>query len=601
MKATRLVVLATLALVAAAGLSGPAVAAPAKPVSVYPAPKTPVASDTTTFSFRGLKPGKLGKVKVVGSKTGQVGHTRLRHSDKRGVSIVPKRAFVPGERVRVFTKKRIKLTRNGDFWVRIGQFYGSDDADLGPGTPLPKDGLKSRPELKPPGLDVLASTPDAAPGKFLLSPRRDGLMIADNQGRLLYYRPTGFGTKGSQNFNFQAKTWNGKPVLTYWKGSPSAVGFSQLGNYEVLDDKYNLIAKFTPGNGYGANIHDFQLTDRGTAIVQAYRGVRYDLSPVGGPTDGKIFDNVVQEVDVKTGAVLFEWHALGTVGLKASETDPPEDGSPWDYLHINSSTADGNSYLVSGRRMSTIYRIDRATARIRWRLRGDGVKPKTNNFKIGPGAQFGYPHDVRRLSDGTILMFDNSLDRPQNNLPAINPDSSALRLRLSGKGKNRTATLVSRYRHPEGLKASNQGSARLQENGNMVVGWGGIPRLTEFTPEGEIAFDALITDAEIGSYRAIKAQWIGNPKDRPAIASEADGAGANVYASWNGATKVKTWKVYTGTGPDNLTEVATAPWSGLETMIPIPTVDTNVQVVAFDADGKQLKQSGLVPLGQQSR
>ncbi len=123
----RPVLFALVALLSFGAFAGPAQAKKPKPVSVFPAPKTPVASDETTFSFRGLKPKNLGKVRVVGKKTGKVGHTRLRHSDGRGVSIVPKKDFVRGEKVRVFTNKRIKLTNNGDFWVRIGRFYGNDD------------------------------------------------------------------------------------------------------------------------------------------------------------------------------------------------------------------------------------------------------------------------------------------------------------------------------------------------------------------------------------------------------------------------------------------------------------------------------------------
>ena len=328
-----------------------------KPVSVFPAPKTPVASDETTFSFRGLKPKNLGKVRIVGAKTGKVGHTRLRHSDGRGVSIVPKRSFQRGEKVRVFTGKRIKLTRKGDFWVRIGRFYGADDSDPGPGNPPANDGLKSRPELKPPTLDVLVNKPEASDGKVFFAPKKDGATIADNNGRIRWYRPSGIATKGSEYYNFQPQTYKGRPVLTYWLGASGVAGFSQVGAYEILNRKYRKIASITPGNGYAANIHEFELTGRDTALVQAYVGVNYDLTPVGGAKDGKILNNVVQEIDIKTGAVLMEWNALGTVGLKASETSPPEDGGPWDYLHINATKADGNSVLVSGRRTSTIYRV----------------------------------------------------------------------------------------------------------------------------------------------------------------------------------------------------------------------------------------------------
>ena len=103
--------------------------------------------------------------------------------------------------------------------------------------------------------------------------------------------------------------------------------------------------------------------------------------------------------------------------------------------------------------------------------------------------------------------------------------------------------------------------------------------MTEFAPDGEVVWDATFpsTGQNTNSYRSFKAPWSGKPKDRPAIASEADGGGAKVYASWNGSTEVQSWKVYTGANAGSLTEVGSSTWKGLETMIPIPTVDTNVQ------------------------
>jgi hypothetical protein len=585
-------------------LVGTAEAKKPKPVSVFPAPKTPVASDETTFSFRGLKPRNLGKVKIFGSKSGQHGYTRLRHSDGKGVSIVPKKSFVPGEKVKVYTKKRIKLTNKGDFWVRIGNFYGNDDSEAGPGKPPATDGLKSRPDLKPTKLDVSVNTPEASPDKVFYAPKIGGLTIANNAGQVRWFRPAGYGGTGSQVYNFQATQLNGRPVLTYWKGASSATGFSQVGAYEILNNKYNKIATVTPGNGYGANIHEFELTAHNTALVQAYRGVKWDMTSVGGPSDGKILDNVVQEIDIKTGAVLFEWHALGSVGLKASEGPIPNDGSAWDYLHINATKADGDSILISGRRMSTIYRVNRSTAKVRWRLRGDGIKPKTNNFNVPEDARFGYQHDMERLPNGNISLFDNGSDRPQNGLPVISEESNALILELSGKGDNRTATAVKRYTHePDPIVAQSQGSARLLENGNWFVGWGQVLAMTEFAPDGEVVWDATfpVSGTPSNSYRAFKAPWVGYPKDRPAIASEADGGGAKVYASWNGSTKVQSWKVFTGTSEDSLTEVGSSPWKGLETEIAISSVNGSVQAVAYDGDGKEIGKSGLIPLGQQSR
>ncbi len=575
-----------------------ATAAKPKPVSVFPAPGTPVASDATTFSFRGLKPKNLGKVRVIGSKSGRHGYTRLHHSDGRGVSVVPNRRFTPGEEVRVFTRKRIKLTRNGDFRVRIGRFYGNDDKAAGPQVPVAATGLRSRPDLKPPVIDVATASPEVSPGMFMIAPRADGLMIADNLGRTVFFRPTSFSGTGEQLSNFQKQEYEGKPVLTYWRGATSIVGFGQIGTFEILNQRYNRIAKFEPGNGYKADLHEFELTPRDTALVLAYRGVLWKENGKKGSRDRKILDNIVQEVDIKTGAVLFEWHSLGNVNLKSSVRTKPAGKAPWDFFHLNSAKDDGDSLLISARGTNSVYRIGRDDARVKWSLRGDGRKPGTNSFKMGEGTSFGYQHDAQRLADGSIAIFDNGVQR---DLPTVNPDSSALVLRLWRDGGKPTASLVARYNHPEQVVSGSQGNADPLDGGNWIVGWGDIKRFTEFTPTGEVAFDATFEDAGQNSYRAYKAPWQGYPPTRPAVLSKADGEGAQVWASWNGATRVHTWKVLTGKKNGSLVEVGSSPWQGLETRIRIPTVDSKVRIVAYDAEGQRIGQSLLVPLGQRSR
>ncbi|MFA9400786.1 MAG: arylsulfotransferase family protein [Acidobacteriota bacterium] len=605
--------MAVAALFAFGALTASAEANGKKPVSVFPAPKTQVASDDTGFSFRGIKPKNMGPIEVRDRDGNRIGGKRLAHSDGKGVSFIPNGKFEPGEKVRVKTKRGIMLAKNGNFWVRIGRFYGNDDEQAPPGTPPVTDGLKSRPELKPVGLEVSVNKPEASKDKVFFAPKRGGLTIADKSGRVRWFRPAGFGGKGTQVYNFQTQTYRDRPVLTYWKGASTGRGFSQRGDNEILNNKYKKIATANPGNGYGANIHEFELTGRDTALVQAYRGVKYDLTPVGGPADGKIMDNIIQEVDIKTGAVLWEWHAVGNVGIKSSQTAPPEDGAVWDYFHTNAVKADGKGILVSGRRQSTVYRINRDNARVMWRLRGDGVKPKTSDFKIAPGAEWGYQHDMERLPNGDISLFDNGQDRPTTNVPVINEESSVLVLRLSGKGNNRKASLVKRYTHkpdhdagshgPGPLLAETQGSARLLENGNWFAGWGQVLQMTEFAPGGEIVWDATFpsTGQNTNSYRSFAAPWNGKPTDRPSIASEADGDGAKVYVSWNGSTKVQSWKVLTGATADSLTEVGSSNWKDLETMISVPTVDSKVRVVAYDGKGEKIGESGLIAVGQQAR
>ncbi len=583
-----------------------------KPVSVFPAPNSKYASDDTTFSFRGLKPKQLGAVRVVGSRTGVKRTTRLRHSDGRGVSVVPKGLFKRGETVRVFTNRKIKLTRKGDFKVRIGQFYGNDDKNaVPPGGVSPNPPLKSRPDLRPPDLNVITPGVDALPGKVLYAPAQFGMAIADNFGRTNWFRPVSFGGKGDRVANFQKQKYKGRNVLTYWKGANTVQSFTQLGTYEILNNKYKKIATVSPGNGYKPDVHEFQITPRNTALVLAYRGVKADLSKFGGLKNDRVLDNIIQEVDIKTGAVLFEWHALDAIGLGASQQAiaKPTEAAPfptWDYAHLNAIHWDGKSILTSARATNSIYRIDRATARVQWRLRGDGIKSKTSDFKVGGNARFGYQHDVRRTEDGHISLFDNGFQLsagPGSDpiFPLVNATSSGLVLKLSGKGKNRKASLVKRFTHPDNPAAFATGGAQPLSNGGMFVGWGTVPRITEYNGAGDIVFDATLPPGGFFNYRSSKTGWTGNPTDRPAIASEPEGPGATVYASWNGATKIRTWKVFTGADENSLTEAVESNWTGLETAIAIPAAGAKVKVVAYDGNGNELGESALAAIGEQAR
>ncbi len=247
-------------------------------------------------------------------------------------------------------------------------------------------------------------------------------------------------------------------MLTYWKGANTVQSFTQLGTYDILNNKYKKIATVSPGNGYKPDVHEFQITPRDTALVLAYRGVKADLSKFGGQKNDRVLDNIVQEVDIKTGAVLFEWHALDAIGFGASQqaVAAPSEANPfptWDYAHFNAIHWDGKSVLVSARATNTLYRVDRATGRVQWRLRGDGIKPKTGSFNVASDATFGYQHDVRRTKDGHISLFDNGFQLSAGPgsppiFPAVNLTSSGLVLKLSGKGNKRKASLVKRFSYP---------------------------------------------------------------------------------------------------------------------------------------------------------
>jgi hypothetical protein len=93
--------------------------------------------------------------------------------------------------------------------------------------------------------------------------------------------------------------------------------------------------------------------------------------------------------------VLFEWHSLDHVGLDESYKDLPEEaGGTFDYFHINSIEVDHDSnLLVSARNTFTVYKIDRRSGEIIWRLGG-----KKSDFEMGPGTWMRYQHDASPMA-----------------------------------------------------------------------------------------------------------------------------------------------------------------------------------------------------------
>jgi hypothetical protein len=102
--------------------------------------------------------------------------------------------------------------------------------------------------------------------------------------------------------------------------------------------------------------------------------------------------------------------------------------------------------------------------------------------------------------------------------------------------------------------------------------------------------DARLPGSDI-TYRATVEPWVGRPLDPPAGAARRTGARTVVYASWNGATEVKAWKVLGGSGAGALSPVASASKSGFETAIPVTQGAKTFRVQALDAHGHAIGTS----------
>jgi hypothetical protein len=544
-------------------------------VSVFPTPGTPSASPSTTISFRDIAPAALKNVRVFGSNSGEHKGHFIAHSDDEGASFAPDQAFEPGEVVSVDTDLAVRGAQRGNFSFTISKPLPPDLTNSAPkaptspppGTPPgPPLSFASEPNLHPPSVSVKVGSTDVANGDILVTPNpvlgqtavaQSGPMIVDSRGRLVWFDPHAPAT----TLDLEEQQYDGQPVLSYFDGKVTLAGYGQ-GEFVLLNQHYQQVATVHAGNGYYADLHDFQIVDPRAALVIAYNPVMANAATINRVYNRAVIDAVVQEIDIPTGQVLFEWHSLGTIGLTESYLPAPKSLTElYDYVHPNSVAvdADGNIWL-SSRHTSTIYKIDSVTGALYWRLGG-----KENNFSMGSGTTFMWQHDVRPHAGNLVSVFDNAASAPGvqsrdvSNGLQLDVDQQAMKVSLTQSDDN-----------PQKILSLSQGDYQELPNGDWLAGWGSQPEYTEFGPDGKVLLDVNINGGT-ASYRAFKFAWVGTPATSPAVSARADAQSLTVAASWNGATGVARWQVLAGSSAGALEPVATFAATGFETTMHMPT------------------------------
>jgi hypothetical protein len=349
----------------------------------------------------------------------------------------------------------------------------------------------------------------------------------DPQAQWYLFAPTGPHAFGYMAF-FDT---NGVPVWWFRHGDPWApwdakllddgtVAYARFFNdhfglrghknaYEVrkLDGSLVRVLR-TPGTS--TDTHDLQRLPNGHYLLITYvRREDANISPRGGPKRAVAYDCDIEEV-TPAGKLVWRWSSKDHIPL--SWTTGDDSGGWWaenggrengvrtsyDLVHVNSVEADGHGgVIVSARHLDAIFRIDRRTGRITWKLGGTHVPGKSLKVLGAPKGYrgerlFSGQHDARLWKDGSLTVHDNGTDRAR---PPV-ADRFALDL------KARTATLVEQVADPEIRESSAVGSARKLDGGNWVVDWGNNPVVTEQTPSGHVVRRFAFT-AERWSYRAV--------------------------------------------------------------------------------------------------
>lgn len=446
------------------------------------------------------------------------------------------------------------------------------------------------PAVVTPTLTVLKHTGRVAAGYLFTGPKIEtaapagapiGPLISDNQGRSVWFRALPAGVSAT---DVRVQRYRGKPVLTYWEGSShNGAGHGEGTDY-ILNRHYRTIAKVNAGHGLEADQHEFVLTRRNTALITVYRQTTVDATSVGGPKKQAVLEGVVQEINVRTGKVIFSWHSLKHVPLSASHLPlPAAAGTAWDYFHINAvrPDTDGN-LIVSARHTWTVYKINRKTGHVIWQLGG-----KSSSFKLGHGVRFAWQHDPKPQGKGIYRIFDNA-----SNGVAVRAETRIITVKVNTK--THRAKLVESLTHPDGLSAPSQGDSQLLPNGNLLVGWGALGRVSEFNRKGKLIFDATVPSG-YDTYRAYRSPWVGLPLTRPSVqAAKASGDDSHLDLVWNGATRVATWQLRGGSTKSHLRAYRAVAWDGLDTTMTVSDAPTYVRAVALDKQGHVLGRSPVV-------
>jgi hypothetical protein len=471
-------------------------------------------------------------------------------------------------------------------------------------------------DLTSPQANVVQSDDSCANGLVLLSiggqsVPGSGPMILDMAGNLVWSAP---GQYGEDTANTKIQSFQGHDYLTFWAGDK--LQESGLGSYYMLNSSYNVVHTVSAvGEGLEGDLHEFKITEDGSALITVYERTSANLSSTNVvlPADQTIVDGILQDIDIATGELLFEWrasHHLRNPALQKSSGGVVANGS-FDYFHMNSIDKDSKgNYLVSLRHIHALVYIDGPTGEILWTLAKD--VGDFEDLSEGEATGFQWQHDARWISeeDGIISLFDNGIAHKH-------PDaaySQGLIVQLDFV--NWTATLLQSYTSTGLISSPSQGNVQLLEKADgpdhVFIGWGASAAFTEHSPNGDLLCEThfgaswLFYFERVKSYRAFKTfDWRATPT---AWDPEAQIEDDNIYVSWNGATEVAYWSLQARTGATNAIQDSSAEDStfteidtitkdaDFEQHFTLPSADDNTtyRVAALDSQRNLLRYSNEV-------
>ncbi|KAI5118407.1 hypothetical protein M0805_002859 [Coniferiporia weirii] len=466
------------------------------------------------------------------------------------------------------------------------------------------------------------SPPPSSPGRalYLTCPHESGVkdpgpVIYDSTGAPVWMDIAG-AFAGGACYDLNVQTYEGEQYLTVWTGAVSTAGYGS-GVGVMLDSTYGVVREVYAGEGLSADLHEFHIPTQtnSTALFTAYNPRQENLTAAGLSDDSWFLDATFQEVDIDSGDVVFSWSAFEhlpwwneTYATPSGSTGTGTKSSPWDAVHMNSvdKDVDGN-YLISCRHFHQLYKIDKDSGDIVWRMGG-----MRSDFTMGNGTNYEWQHHARWVDNyTTITVFDNAASNWDFD------EASARGLVLAVDQTNMSVSLTQDLYPVYREYSMSQGDVQLLDDGGYVLGFGSNPWIVEYAPNGTVVWAASIgplggsnVNGDVQNYRAFKTTtWIGTPHAPPDLAVSA--ADASAYVSWNGATEVATWMLVGADAADTFADfvsISNTSRDGFETRISLTNGSASdegssaqmpnfVAVIALAANGSALGQTGVYEVG----
>lgn len=442
------------------------------------------------------------------------------------------------------------------------------------------------------------STHGTEPGTYLFLTQNGatgaGAGIFQDNGDLVWWMATG----NAKDHDLSVVRYHGRSYIALWTGKAPGAGSYGMGSVTLYDQHYRVAGQIKIGNAYGAHgidLHEFQLTPEGDALVGSYTPRWMSVHGRREWVLGYLVEkwSLVEDASgIHTGRLLFAWNALNDVPVTDSHLPDPGARGLWDYFHGNGITeAPDGDLLVSARNTWGIYEINarrgtRGFDHVYWQVGA------VHDSRLG--EPWCYQHDIAAMGHGVYSLYDDGGTGPGCVPKSSQHPARGLVFSVDTSRRPVRAHLIRAYTHAPSIYSGFTGSMQMLANQDALVDWADHPEITEFdSTGGDVNMDLSLSG---WSYRGLRFAWDGQPLQPPAIAAQRTGVGTSVSASWNGSTEVAAWQVLGGPDASHLTPVGSPVGKGgFETTISLSGQYASLAAEALSAQGAVLGTSNPVP------